>query len=43
MSQSLRTTIAGPEVTTFLEPIDGTTAVLDNHIVKNAVSAGLKI
>ena len=33
MSQSLRTTKAGPKVTTFLKPIDGTTAVLDNHIV----------
>ena len=44
MSQSLRTTtITGPNVTTFLKPVDGTTAVLDNHISNNVISAGLKI
>ena len=43
MSQSLRTTKAGPKVTTFLNPIDGTTAVLGNHFVNNVIPAGLKI
>ena len=29
--------------TLFLKPIDGTTAVLENHITKNVISPGLKI
>ena len=39
MSQSLRTTIAGPKVPTFLKPIDGTTIKIENHITNNVISA----
>ena len=39
MSQSLRTTIAGPKVPTFLKAIDGTAAVLKNQIANNVISA----
>ena len=31
------------QVPTFLKPIDGTTAMLENHIANNVTSVGLKI
>ena len=42
MSKLLMTAIAGLKVPTFLKATYGMTAVLENHIANNVISAGLK-